>query len=733
MYNIFPQFIFRTPLLPFCELESLLKDRDSLLQAIRDPKIQEAIYISSPVLFKEIQKIIKGRIINQKEKDRIVYSIERYISRMSTRCTPFGLFAGCGIGTIGDSTSIILDNSINRVTRLDNHFLSSLHNTLTKVPEIKNHIKYFSNTSLYRIGNKYRYIEIEYKQSGRSYKIAEVEYSNYLNKIISIAQAGVKIKDLTDILVNKDISLKDAEDFIQKVIDSQIIVPVLDQTVVGDDLFQRILDLLESIKSINPSLLNNLKKIKNILSQLDSESRTHELYQQILEIIRFQDIPYEEKYLFQVDMIRKPIRATLSRDIISELESSITLLNKLTPFFRNEELRQFQERFYMRYEDREVSLFEALDPDIGIGYPSIDGTLSPLIDHLILPQNTAQNVEKNKLHSILLKRVTEVSNNNKLEIELSDKDVEGLVANWDDLPTTISVLFEIVQADSDKLLIKLQSCGGSSAANLIARFAHTDDSIEQYVKDIVSKEQDLEPDAILAEIIHSPEARIGNILFRPHIREYELLFISDSDLPREQIILLSDIMISVRNNQIILRSKKLNKEIIPRLTSAHNYHHFGTMSIYRFLCDMQIQAKRGSLHFNWDQRLDRELSFFPRVRYKNTILSLATWRVWISEIKSLFDIQENRKLLDEAQIWREKRFLPRYTLLPDGDNELLIDWENILSIKSFFSVIKSRQEIKLTEFLFTPETSIVRRSADNKPFTNECIVTFYKKMSNETD
>lgn len=717
MYKIFPNFIFRTPLLPYNEL--------SLNRLVNDKIVRESIYLASPVLYAEIQKLEKGDVKNEKERERILSTVNRYISRMSTRCTPFGLFAGCGVGDLGENTSIMLDGSINRVTRLDNYFLSSLYDTLTKIPVVKQGVKYYPNTSLYQVGKKYRFIEIKYIQSKRNYQITEVEYSNYLNKVLKTAQIGETINNLAKILVDREISLENAEEFIQQLIESQIIVPEMSQTVIGDDFFQRIIGLLESIEDIDSTLLEKIKNINEILNQLDSDKNAQDLYKQIIDIVKGLNIPFEEKYLFQVDMLKNTTSAILDNEIIDELKSSITFLNKLTPTYRNEKLIKFQERFYNRYEDQEVPLFEALDPEMGLGYPSIDGALSPLIDDLLLPHNTQQSTGSRKLHSLLFKKTVELPNRDKLEIEFSDKDVEGVSVNWDDLPPTISVMFEIVQADSDNTLIKLQSCGGSSAANLIARFAHTNNKIQQIVKDITTKEQELTPDAVLAEIVHSPEARIGNILFRPHIREYELLFMSDSDLPREQIILLSDLLLSVRNGRLLLRSKRLNKEIIPRLTSAHNYYYPGTMSIYRFLADMQVQTGRGALYFSWGQELESKFSFLPRVRYKNTILSLATWIVKIEEIKHLFKIQEEKRLLEEIETWREKRFLPQYTLMPDGDNELFVDWNNLEYIHSLFSIIKKRQEIKFTEFLFNPDTAIIS-DASNKPYTNECIVAFYK-------
>jgi len=113
------------------------------------------------------------------------------------------------------------------------------------------------------------------------------------------------------------------------------------------------------------------------------------------------------------------------------------------------------------------------------------------------------------------------------------------------------------------------------------------------------------------------------------------------------------------------------------------------------------------------------------VRYKNTLLSLSTWKIKTTEIKHLFSIKEDERLLVETKDWVDKYPLPQKMLLQDGDNELLVDWENALSIRALFSVIKKRDMITLTEFLYDPENSVVRDETGN-PYPNECIVAFYK-------
>jgi len=125
----------------------------------------------------------------------------------------------------------------------------------------------------------------------------------------------------------------------------------------------------------------------------------------------------------------------------------------------------------------------------------------------------------------LNKKYLEAVQHKKIEIKISELDFEQLNENWTDTPDTIMAICRILSLKEENTLVYLSSCGGSSAANLLARFAHVDETIERYVKQITRKEKDLQSDSVTAEIVHLPESRIGNIVFRPTIRNYEIPYL----------------------------------------------------------------------------------------------------------------------------------------------------------------------------------------------------------------
>lgn len=266
-YYLFEEFLTRIPRRSFPLEEYSDKDIEHLM---RSAYLQEIIYVSSPILANEISKM---SLKSTKEKCRLINSFIRYLFRMSTRCTPFGLFAGCSVGTFSNQSNIRIKDSITRKTRLDMYYLCELADTILNQEEIRGKIKYYPNTSLYQLGNRFRYIEYKTIKNKRSYQISEVVSSIYLKKVLYRAVSGSTISELSELLRSLDIDKDDALKYINDLIDSQIISNELTQSVTGDDYFTRLINLLEIINA-NPKLIAILKEIQEELWKLDHTEGT---------------------------------------------------------------------------------------------------------------------------------------------------------------------------------------------------------------------------------------------------------------------------------------------------------------------------------------------------------------------------------------------------------------------------------------------------------------------------
>src|SRR5690606_14240889 len=215
-----------------------------------------------------------------------------------------------------------------------------------------------------------------------------------------------------------------------------------------------------------------------------------------------------------------------------------------------------------------------------------------------------------------------------------------------------------------------------------------------------------------------PQARIGNIILRPIIRKYEIPYVGLSGIDENHQIKTDDLYVSIKNGEIILRSKKLNKRIHPKLTTAHNFSH-NSLPIYKFLCDLQGQNK--AYIGVWDWGSLRSLKHLPRVMYKNLILHKATWKIMEKDLEKL--PKDKKDWLEFFSSFQNTNKIPKRVVIKQGDNDLLIDFEERIGLDLFVEYVKKYKQIQIEEFLFTNNNCVVRDKND-APFTNEIIIPF---------
>jgi thiopeptide-type bacteriocin biosynthesis protein len=712
-----PQIIVRSPLNPTNDFnENIL--------------FIEALYISSPDLYHEIIKKENKAEKNNPSLQKRNISLHKFSNRASNRCTPFGLFAGINLATWGNENEILLDstvkNSLYRKTCLNMPVLCNLVKEIETKDFIKPYLKYYSNTSIYLIGDNYRYVEHYDINNKRTHQINSVDQSPYLELILHESAKGLTELQLVQLLINDDINSDEATGFINELISSQILVNQFEPTLTGLEFFDTIInnltDILQQNKSENlQDLLNRLNRIKTCLHNIDTSIvNSIDSYKMIFDDLKFIIPGIQETKLFHTDLFKNTLKNTLDNGIKTQLINAIDFLNKITPNNTNHSLEEFKKKFQKKYEDDEISLLLALDEETGIGYPiKKNGGVNHLIEDIQFPvSNNEPQLKWTLYEQCLLKLINDSQKSNSRIIEIGENDFETIDYSNANLPSSFAVMFNLLNANTNK--IKLINSSGSSAANLLGRFANSDKKINDIIKKIVDFEQTQIQDKILAEIIHLPEYRVGSILSRSAIRKYEIPYLTKSSVPNEYQIKVQDLTLKIRNNKLILFDKRLQKEIVPRLSNAHNYKK-SDLPVYYFLCDIQTQYfTKPNLGFNWGA-LSSQFNFLPRIEYQNTVLSAAKWQLKKQNLEPFKNkkLTESEKHMTFFELKKQLNLDDKF-LLMDEDSEFLIDSNNKISIDSFIDIIKNKNEITLEEYLFDNNNALIKDTTDNK-FSNECI------------
>jgi len=743
-FNLHPKLLLRSPALSFEKAFQTLaslsaENQTATLQNLFEKQhLKEAIWLASPLLYRKCEQWVAGEITNKKDQKRIEKSLVRYWLRTSTRCTPFGLFAGCYLGEWGKETEITLADNVKnqRLTRLDMNYLCALSQHLTNHAELQPHLRFFPNSSLYQFGDSLRFVEYQYKNGQRFHKISAVDSSDYLQKIITAAEGGQSLTNLANLLVDEEVSQADALEFLSEVVSSQIFVSELEPALTGEGILNQILETLANTPFVKEegevnffkNLYHHLKGIQTNLTALDKEKSADNFpfYQKIQEAIESLNIPFQEGKLFQVDSLKIVEKCTLKYQIAGDLRKAITALNRLTPRKPQTKLEEFKTAFRKRYEDAEVPLLQALDTESGIGYSQNGqpGDDSQLTEDIPFSGKAApRKISWGMLENFLFKKYQTNRSASSFEMEITDAELADFDLREDDLPASLSVLVELcgtTAKDTNRPLIFMNNASGYNAVKLAGRFTHASAEIYDYTLDAAKVEQEFYPDAAVAEIIHLPESRTGNILLRKPLQSYEIPFLAKSSLEESQQIALQDLTISVRRGQLFLKSKKLQKEVIPRLGNAHNYLR-SNLPVYQFLCDVQFQKEQNYLHFHWGE-IEKNTTFLPRVRYRNVILSKAFWLFSKEELAAVLS-KKKGNLIAQFQAFKDKWQLPRYVVIAESDNELLLDLEQELCLEILQDYLKTHPRIVIKEFLFDPKRAIAK-DENQQGFTHQFVATF---------
>ncbi len=740
----------RTPLLPFDEFlrwgeglssaavvedsekleAALAADRVLQRRRLRDlvarPAVREALVLASPDLDEAIPRWLEAPGSDRGE--RAERAIVKYFSRMTGRATPFGLFAGTSTGRTGGTTRLVLGETgaSTRRSRLDTDFLFALHDAIARDRVLREGLVLRPNSTLYEVGERIRYVEARVDGRNRTFHLVSVEPAPHHSATLLRSRPGARAGELAGALVDGETSLAEAKEYLDELLDAQVLVPETGFVLTGPELAASMADRLGA-NPTSTAVSTVLREACHELELLDASVSGHppERYRTLASRLAALPVRPELSRLFQVDLSKASPEATVGKAVLEEVRRGVERLWRLGSG-ENPLLASFRQAFVERYEEREIPLVEALDDESGIGFPPHpeDGAEgAPLLQGLAFPLRGGPE-GWGGVQSLLLRKVTGAAEKGETEIVLSAKDLEALAAREPrPLPGAFAAMVQVATAsDADlaagRFQILLEWVGGPSGARLLGRFCQRNPEMESLVREHLRREEALEGQSILAEVVHLPDARAGNVLLRPVLREYEIPFLGVSGAPEERQLPATDLMLSVVRGKVHLRSRRLNRRVLPRMTTAHNYGAFG-LGLYRFLCQLQEEGVAGGLAWRWGPLA--AAPFLPRVRSGRTVLSRARWTEEGEELEKLTKPRGAEAFRAVAE-WRKRRRLPRHVVLSDGENGLPVDLESPLSLDAFLHQVRRLRRLELTEMFPGPD-ELCARGPEGR-YVHELLIPF---------
>ncbi|HEU4406670.1 MAG TPA: lantibiotic dehydratase [Polyangiaceae bacterium] len=760
-------FVARTPLLPIDELvgwaeglrapaaaaegddaaldAALAHDRARLLAWLRAkarrPEVREALFVASPSLDDAVSAWLDDEA--SPRAANVPSILVRYLTRLASRPTPFGLFSACAVGTVvpGGGFAHAPGPRFVRHTRLDMEYLSALADALERQPDLRAALRFGPNTSLYERAGQVRYIEARVDPAARERvnDLVAIEATPALRETLERARGGATAGELARALVatRPDVAEDDAAAFVDSLVESRALVSELAPRVTGPGPLD---DAIAVLAAAPPgrAAAQALARARDALAAIDRDGvgLPPARYRTVAEALHELPAPVELPRLFHVDLYRPDGEATLGERVLDEIGRAVELLTRISEAPDGEALKRFRERFAERYEGRTVPLVDALDEELGVGFPLASGPSAdpaPLLQAADLPTRPdgATPAAFGAADAHKLRRLLELIARGENVWALDDADVEALAHEPLPLPDAF-VAMATLAAESPEAVARgdyafaLRAAGGPSGARLFGRFCHGAPGLRAAVEAHLRAEEALRPDAIFAEIVHLPQGRLGNILCRPPLRAYEIAYLARPGVDPAHALPITDLLVGLERGRIVVRSQRLGREIVPRLTSAHAVGP-RDLPIYRFLTALQTQDGTPSLGWSWGPLASAPR--LPRVVRGRAVLSPARWALRKADLEPLAWARGAQRFR-AADGLRRRLDLPRWLSVGQGDQRLAIDLDNALSVDALAELARGRDELSAQELYPPPEGACVR--GEGGRYAHEIAVPFVRRATAPT-
>ncbi|MEK4282788.1 lantibiotic dehydratase family protein [Cytobacillus sp. FSL R5-0377] len=741
-------FMLRSPLFPlqsFIELNKKLNSLhdnellfiDDLIIELKNNRIfMESILISSKNLYKAL--INFNSETNKKKKKQIFSSVIKYINRISTRSTPFGINAGFVMGEFSDSSSLNIGEIESHSTRIrpDMEWLLGVVKILDENILYLKNINVQTNNMIYK---KYNKVHLPYVTSYGQKK--EGKYSlegNTIsqNPLILFILEELKVRMSLETIAHKvrdefeGAELENIYGLLVELIKAEYILTELRPQLTAAHPLDNLIKVLSGCNpptsSVPGQIYKTLVDLELLMRKYDKLSigQGIELLEEI-EILMKSLLDHGNDY-YQIDLrINEKAPMKLNEQLKEDILIAADILERLhTSNNSFSHLELYREEFIDLYgEKSEVPLLELLDEDIGLG--------APLTYEYPVSKKRSRfpAANKNKVNPILIDLFNKAVFSNEFEINLTDKDIMKFNEDFQPKkPLSLELTFSIMansESHVDSGDYKLIMFGGghlgsNGAGNSIGRFY--DMLPQKYKKDIKKLGQIVESridekEVLISEIVYNPrKGKSTNLVITPNIHNYEIS-LGTIGSKESKNIPLDDILVGCTDEGFYLRSKKHNKRIKALKLNVLN-PSFASHNIYRFLYEVGMENEIIERDINWGPY--NYMLYTPRVTYKNIVILQAKWRI-NNAVLDLDNKNNNFKIWKTGFLkWKEKLSLPRFVYLAETDNRLLLDLEEDLSLLILHRRLRQITTDKLTLVEYGSEQLKSPISNKNSIFQGEC-------------
>ena len=635
MLKDFGKAVVRTPIfsqkLLFDENGNTKNLENLTSEFLQNEVFLESIYWSSVQLYNSVIKLKNGEINDEKKQVRLSQTLQKYIIRSCTRPTPFGTFAGVSSIDLDSQTS---QSKSVRYARIDLAILKRIIQAVEADVSMAPFLRYRLNNTLYVVANQFRFLEIDRNDPNKQ-QISSLEKTAVLKKTVKHFKDSEFSFKMFFEFFEQEFEQKELQLFFGELIESGFLTSELELSLTHNKGFEQLEHFLSRpevcVHHASAKFIDLLKSINQYTEQLKVAPLGDMILkdlQNVRDQLRSIDIIVDEQQIFHIDLHLKHLSENnLNCSDLKKIQRAFPALELIVSKNKhlNSEIELFRNLFLEKYDTQSVPLAEALDADVGIGFPGKKNFGHNSNEFSADFENPSQRKNDN-FSEFLWNKIEESPQATEIIIKPEDLDNYELP----DLSQTSCSYLIAKKLDNGQLY--LENLAMSNPNAVLSRFRYLDKDIEEISNEISDHEKQWYATGVLADIIWIPDFKVGNVCGHTAAIDYDIPIFYTSIKEKEKQISISDILVSVSGEEVILFSKTLKRRILPRLSNAHNFQTSAN-SFYRFLSSLQLQnitdyAIKPNFALN-------KRRYYPRISYNDIILFPSHWILQESDIKDI--------------------------------------------------------------------------------------------------
>ncbi|HVR95342.1 MAG TPA: lantibiotic dehydratase [Thermoanaerobaculia bacterium] len=659
LYEPLDWILVRTPLLPVRSYLELA-DEERQLSGMSDPIVRRALAAGSPSLLGAIERFRQSGL-TRRDAERMRAKLLRYQIRMATRPTPYGLFAGVALGRWGPATDLrVLSTCAFTRTRPDMAWLMGLALSAEARPAVRRQLEVFANPLAVVQAGRVCLSERAPTGAGGQDSVS-IRATGVVRRALELARSPIPYHELAARLCEMTPSATPEK--VDKLL---------------DELWQQTLLLTElrpPLTTVNPAqwIAEHLRPISEAAEEwtrLDSflttaaewdRSTPEESIERFRTLLARVDAPQDgsQQTPVQVDMAIS-VAGRIGSAVAAEAARAAEILLRLSPWPRGlSSLEGYRQAFVNRYGlEREVALLKLLDPQRGLGPPSLHGhaATGPAPQKAEERSRTLLRLACTALHDRQRVVILDEPCLARLETGRPDSAAAPLSLDLNVLVAARSAA--AIDAGDFKLVVG-PNLGATAAGRNLARFAELlAPEAPNALERCAAAEQAHTRDRLWAEIVYLPaNLRSANVVIRPPIRSYELPVGVSAGVPASGVIPLDQLVVGIEESRFYVRWPAAGKRIL--FSSGHMLNSHGAPALVRFLLDASVDGQTVFTSFDWGPA--EGFPYLPRVEVGRSVLRPAEWRLQKDDLAGGLDL------------WRNTWDVPRHVCLSFGDNRLVLD------------------------------------------------------------